>query len=406
MNRKRVVFIIVFSVLIMGIFGVMMAHELKNSDFPAHIAWAKQYGEVGYLNKIPHTLFSKLVVIIRALLPANILVRVSVLAKQVYDLKSYEISAWILMEISYLATAFFLLKIFIREWKRDEKPISLWLAGVGVFIVLLVGPIFFLTYPEQMYVGYFSPNPYHNPTYILFRPIVLIILYAVANNLFAKWNWKQSGIITLAIICASLAKPSFTLTFLPTVGLLIVLGYLKKFTKINWLYVIFPLGLVSVVVLASQYYINYSGYWGDQIQLVPFMAMLTYVPNIPLVLLYALLSILFPALISIFYWKKNASRISFQLVWLNFFVAFVLASLVGEKADLASNNFGWGVMIAVFLLFVEGVLILGKELVQKGLKTSAKSWKMIIPSAALILHLICGIIYFITCLSNNFALVK
>jgi hypothetical protein len=399
MDKKKIVINIVFGVIITILFGAIMAHELKQSDFPQHIAWAKQYGEIGYLNKIPHTLFAKLVVIIRALLPANILVRISTLAKQVYDLKSYEISAWLLMIFCYLATVFILLKRITREWINENIRIPYWVATAAVMVIMLVGPIFIFTYPERLYLGYFSPNPYHNPTYVLFRPFVIMTIYGVVDNLFAKWNWKQVGIMILMILCATLAKPSFTITFLPAIGLLIVLFNLKQFSKINWLYIILPVGLTSTIMLGSQYFINYSGYWGDQIILAPFKAILSYVPNVPLILLFGLLSILFPLLVSIFYWKKNSNKVSFQLVWLNFLVALVLGYVVGEKVNLGSNNFAWGIMIAVFLLFVEAIIIFGKEIYTNGLRKSFRSWKALTLSGVLILHLTCGIVYYLCCLT-------
>jgi hypothetical protein len=102
MSKKRVLILIVFGVFVMVFFGVVMAHELKHGDFPPHIAWAKEYSENGYLYKIPHTLFAKLVVIVRALLPANLAVWVSPYAKQVYDLKDFELSTLIVVTLSYL----------------------------------------------------------------------------------------------------------------------------------------------------------------------------------------------------------------------------------------------------------------------------------------------------------------
>lgn len=404
-KNKKVLIVSILGVLIIAIFGLIMAHELENGDFPPHIAWAKQYAETGYLNKIPHTLFAKLVVIIRALLPANILVLISPLAKQVFDLKSFEISAWLLMILCYLATVYILIKRLLQEWKQEKRENSLLISTIASLIILLVGPIFLFTYPERMYLGYYSPNPYHNPTYILFRPFVLLAFFSIVDNLYAKWDWKKALSIAFLIMCATLAKPSFTITILPALGFVMLLR-IKDWKKFNWLYVIIPLGLTSLIVLGAQYYVNYSGYWGDQVIVAPFQVLLTYVPSVALVFVFGLLSILFPLLVSIFHWKENSSKVSFQLVWLNFLVAVLLNFIFGEKFNLGSNNFAWGAMIAVFLLFVENVIMFGREIYIKGIKKCMKSWKFDLAGSILLLHFICGIFYYVACLVTKVPLVN
>lgn len=398
-DHKKAIVLTGFMIIVLAIFGVIMAEELKLSDFPQHIAWAREYGEAGYLYRIPHTLFSKLVVIIRALLPANILIRVSVLAKQVFDLKSYEISAWILMLLSYGATAWILYKKIVSEWTKGKVTSPEWAAPLAVIVLLLVGPIFLFTFPERMYLGYISPNPYHNPTYVLFRPFVLLILFNAIDNLRAKWDWKQSALMAFWILCATLAKPNFTLTFVPTIGLMVVYYFVKKVKPVNWFYAIGPVGLTAVIVLISQFIINYAGERGDQLIFAPFTAVLNYVPNVPMAILFLLLSILFPLLVSIIYWKYASTRLSFQLVLVNFLVSLGYGYFIAERINLYSNNFGWGMMIAVFLLFFETLVIFGQQLLNRETGQGLKSWKVLVPGGALLLHLVCGVIYYISTLT-------
>lgn len=404
-NRSRNIFFIVFSVVIIAIFGYVMFHQLKIGDYPQHIEWAREYAEKGYLYKLPHTLFSKLVVIIRALLPANILVRVSVFAKQVYDIKSYEISALILMVFSYLATAFILLKRLLREWSELKIKNLRWITGLTALVILLVGPVFLFTFPDRMYLGYIVPNPYHNPTYVLFRPFVLLIFFGITDNLFARWSWRQSFVMVFLIVCASLAKPSFNLTILPAIGLLILVFYKNKLQNINWLFLFGPVGVTTLVVLASQYIINYSGNRGDQIIFAPFKAVLTQVPNVPSALLFAFLSILFPLLVAILYWKKISIRISFQLAWANFLVSAFYGYFIAEKINLSSNNFWWGLMIGSFILFVDSIIFWGNELCENGINIGFRSWKTIILASTLMMHLVCGIVYYFITLQSPVGLV-
>lgn len=395
MGKKNILIITLFSLLFCILFGSIMAHELKLYDFPQHIAWAKEYAQFGYIVR-SNPLFHSLVVIIRALLPANILVRVSTLAKQVYDLKSFEISTWLLMVLSYLATGFILFKRFVKEWGGNQpNKVSFWMIGAATLIIMLVEPIFIFTAPERIYMGYISPNPYHNPTYLLMRPFALAAFFNVIDNLFSKWNWKQSVIMVILIACASLAKPSFTVTLIPAVGLLILFFYMRKLRTINWYYLIFPLGIGSLIMLGTQFLVSYGDKNGEQILIAPFKALLLYVPNVPLILIFGFLSILFPLLVSIFHLKENAHRPSFQLVWLTFFVSLAYDYLLYEIKDIYCNNFAWGAMFAVFLLFVETIIIFGRKILQKGFKASIKNWETALPGAILLLHFGCGIYYFI-----------
>lgn len=378
-----------------------MAHELKLGDFPQHIGWAKnEYAVVGYIYKIPNTLFAKLVVIVRALLPANILVRISSLAKQVFDLKSFEISTWIVMELSYLFAALLLAKDIKKNWSGFQLKDAHWLAGIFALVILTVGPIFVFTIPDRLYFGYITSNPYHNPTYILLRPLALLVFIEIVNNIFNKWSWKNALIMAILMVCVALAKQSFTLTILPAGGLLILIYYLKQFKRINWFYVIFPIGLVSIIVLISGYIVNYSGDRGDQILIAPFSALLTKVPNIPLIFGFTLLSIAFPLLVSILYWRKMSANLSFRLAWLNFLVSLVYLFFFAEKINLTSLNFIWGSMIGVFLLFYVTIVELGKILLSLNFNKMIITWKEVLVGSVLFVHIACGIVYYIACLRS------
>lgn len=404
MNQSRKnIFYALFGILIIALFGLVMAHELKRGDFPQHIAWAKDFADAGYLYKIPHTLFSKLVVIIRALLPANILVRISTLAKQVYDLKSYEISAWLLMILSYLATAIILIRRAIKEWAENDFHNKHWYIGLLVLIVLLVGPVFIFTITYHMYTGYIVPNPYHSPTYVLLRPFAVLIFFEIVDNLFSKWKWTRSILTALLIVCASLAKPNFTITIMPALGLLIVLFYFQKIRNINWFYVIGSIGFTSIIVLISQFIINYSGDRGEGILLAPFKSMLNWLPNIPSVLACLFLSLLFPILVAVFYWDDLKSKLSFRLACLNLIVAIVIGYLFVEEINWASNNFWWGAMIGLFILFFETIIVFGKRLITTIEQKQHLTWKNIVLIIAIFMHLACGIIYYVVTLLNTTA---
>lgn len=376
-----------------------MFHELKHGDFPAHIAFARYFSTNGYLYKIPHTLFARLVVIVRALLPANILVWVSPLAKQIYDIKQFEISALILMVISYLGLGIIIANRFIKDWKAKPKNFYFWI-GIATFTVLLAAPIFLFTFPNRMFLGYVMGNRYDSPTFILSKPFILLLFLGIVDNFDKKWNWKQVFITIIVLICATLAKPSFTITILPSIAILILL-YVKQFKKINWLYFIGPIGVTSFILLIGQFIINYSGNRGDRILFKPFAEILTVAPNIPSVLIFILLSIAFPLAITILNWKKVKDLLDFRLAWINFIVAQIYGIVFAEEINFGVLNFWNSPAIGVFILFFVTISFWGKELTKTILQGEKLSSKQLIATVVLILHLICGIIYLIATILNT-----
>jgi hypothetical protein len=400
MSKKEInIFYALLSCLVIALFGLVMFHELKHGDFPAHIAFAKYFSENGYLYKIPHTLFARGVTIIRALLPANILVWISPYVKQVYDLKSFEISTLILMVLTYLFLAYIIANRILNEWKNSTNKALFWV-GFITFTILLAAPIFLFTFPNRMFVGYVNGNRYDSPTYILSKPFVLLFFLGIVDNFEAKWNWKQAILIAIALVCATLAKPSFTITILPAIGILVLFS-IKRLRKINWGFLIFAIGLPSIIVLFGQYIINYSGNRGDRILIAPFKEILFHVPNLYLVFFLIIMSIAFPIVITTFYWKEIKHDLEFRLAWINYFIGQMYGLIFCEEINFGVLNFWNSAMIANFVLFFTTVKFYGRDIYENIATRKKLSSKQIVASGVLVLHLLCGIIYFIATLLNK-----
>jgi hypothetical protein len=386
---SRQVFNLVFTIFVIVFFGVMMFHYLKRGDFIAHIAWAREYSETGYLYKIPHTLFARFVTITRALLPANILVWISVYAKQVYDIKSYEISTLIVMILSYLATGFIIVKRLLREWAYLRVKNLHWICGGVALVIMIVAPIFIFSFPNRMFLGYASGNRFDSPTYILSKPFVLLAFLSLVDNFSAKWNWRQAFYMAFFVLCATNAKPSFTISILPTIGILIFTVFLRRLKQVNWFYLIFPIGLTSAVAIISQFIIAYVGDRGDRVLFAPFQALLTKVHDVPTLFLD---------------WKKIKHDLSFQIASVNFLVALTYGLLLAEKANFGSINFWNSPMIAVFILFYVTVVYYFKSLIEKVKAGQKLDWKDTVLLSILAAHVICGIVYYAASLINTGAM--
>jgi len=377
---------------VIAVFGEVTYRQLKTGDFSDHIVWAHELVDKGYLFRPAHQLFQQLVIIVRAFLPFNYFVRINQTFKQIIDLKSYEISTMVIITIVYVITAIIIYKQFIKEWDATKTKNNYWLAGGSTLAVMLISPIFLFTLPDQMYLGYINGNPFHNPTYLLLRPFALLLFLHTIKNLYSKSHWSALLIAGILIVLGTMSKASFTLTFLPAVGFYVII-HLRNFRKFNWPYLISGLAIPGSIILGMQFVLSYFGNSDDSIIFAPFQAILNYVPNIGLVLIFILLSILSPLILTLLYWKQVCNEPTLQLAWVNFLTALIPALFFSERINWPSINFWWGPMCAVFILFVVTVSVAGKNKVFCVLNPTDKLKKWIVLSI-FGLHLICGIIYY------------
>jgi len=391
-SQSKITNLILLSVIVSLIFGYVTYRQLKVGDFKDHIGWARDLAEKGYVFVPSHSLYEQLTVVVRALIPYSVFAKASKLLRQIIEIKSYEIAAVVVTVLSYIAVALLIFNRLSKKWGADGKRISPWFVGFITVAAMMVGPIFLFTFPDQMYLGYITGNPFHNPTHLLLRPFALVLFYHAYNNLYARRNFKNILIAAVLMVAATHSKSSFTLTFLPALCILALIQY-RKLKDLNWLYLIFGLGIPGVITLVLQYYISFTGERADSIIFAPFRAILLYVPNVGILFLFTLLSVLFPVAITLLYWKETHSDLRFMLAWLNFFVALIIACLFTQVINMVSLNFWWGVMIATFILFVEIIWLAGKYNVFAVREQTGKV-KRIIVLLFLGLHLLCGIIYY------------
>lgn len=374
------------------VFGIVIYRQLPVGDYQHHLEWARELSDSGYIYRPPNNLFQNLVVILRPLIPFRVFTKISPYINTLIDAKSYDITTLFLMVAAMAATALIVFKRFTDMWDTAKKKYSPWLTVGLTLVAMLVGPIFFFTMPERTYLGYITGNVYHNPTFILLKPMAMLVFYLTFRQLYSPPGWKPIVLGAVWLALATQAKPSFTITFLPAVGLL-ALFQIKRFRSLNWWYVIVTLALPAVVILAEQFYMTYLGADSDSIIFAPFKAILQYVPNLGSVFLFILLSILFPLLLTLFYRQQLRDDKTVLLAWLNFVVAIVIALLFSEVKNMAHLNFWWGAMVALFILFTETI----GQAARLGVFDFQNQKRMavnIVLTGTLSLHFVCGVIYY------------
>ncbi len=396
--------LVLLLLVIVLVFGAMTYHMVNVGDYPDHLDFTKQLAEKSYITRLAHTLFAKLVIFTRLLLPFNWVMKFNEPFGQAAAHNSFEIATVVLITIVYAFTAYII-------WKRavnalDEKGISRagWISIPVTLVILLAGPITTVTYPFQQYIGYFAPNPYHNPTFTLLRPFALIWFFIIVDKIFKKTDFKYLLYTALIVYLATYAKPNFTLTILPAMLAVYLLFYTQKTKEINWSLVLIGMGVVSAAALLAQYLLTYIDNGNEGIIFAPFATVLYYARNYFIGSQKIVMSVAFPLVVSLIYWRDVKIRLDFRLAWFNYLVGVLIAVLFAEPNRLDHANFFWCPMAGAFILFVVTVVYYFPVIINK-IKDKVFSWKDLIPVIFLAAHLFYGIVYYVNAIGAH-ALVK
>lgn len=375
------------------LFPYIIYRQFKYGDYFQHIDWAKQLAAEGSILFRPNDMFEILVVGIRYTIPYRLPMLLDGKVKQIIEIKAYDIAATVLISLALIATALLVYLYIKRSWEASGEGITSQKAGLLTLAVLMVASIFLFSMKTSMYLGYITANPWHNPTYLLMRPFAIALFMLTIPLLYEKPKLDQILLAIFLVYMGTRSKPSFTLTFLPSLAIYGLMHW-RKLKQLNWTYLIVGLGIPAVLVLASQYFLTYSAGMGNGLEFAPFRSILIYLPNIPTVLLYTLLSIASPLLFSIYYWEKIKKDPAVIIAWINFGLSLFLGYAFAEQLNPGSLNFWWNPMIALFFLFLVTVANAGKVGLLGAVKQKMNLDEWII-LGAFVLQLACGVIYLI-----------
>ncbi len=293
-----------------------------------------------------------------------------------------------------------------------------WLAGflisivsVGLFFISMVftSPAgLYLPGIKYNYLGVFTPNPFHNATYMAARPFAILAFlwyvklldcYEQVGNGSAEGKavrhlpdgiWQDYLLFSVFLLLTTMTKPSFTIVLVGAAGLIMVYRMFRsKFTNFK---ATILLGLTFIPTFIDLLY-QFKGVFvpdegveggigfcfGDIWSL--------YCGSIP----FAIgLAVGFPILVLILNHKEIKTNTLYRFSWQIYAMGFAMAFLIYEKGFRAPDfNFSWGYMYGIFFAFVGAVVVL--------LQATAKRKRpilLILQWAAFGLHLLCGLYYF------------
>lgn len=385
MTKTRWYIDVFFLILILTICTIATIPQLEAGDYRNHIIWTAELAE-RHTTHLPHPLYQQITLIVKSLIPFKVMNFLTNNAFQIHPDWYYKLPGLLTALISYLATALLLQHRFINYINTDNKFRQI-LSWVATLICLIVAPILLFTMGERLIVGYIKPNVWHNPTFSLLKPIALWIFFFVVDYWKESMNFRQWISLSIMTSLAILAKPNFILSFIPALGLLL-LFYNRSLRRLPWK-LLTAMMIPAFILLVYQYAIQYYSSSDQQLVIIPFKAVIAYTGNVFNLLIFYLLSILFPILVSIFYRHNIENRFAYFLVWLNFGVAVFTAILFVEQPHMGSFNLMWGQNIASFFLFTFSI----GWLLKNPQKLQQKNWQTVMILLALSLHIISGIAY-------------
>jgi hypothetical protein len=334
------------------------------------------------------------------------------------------------MVLSYLV----LMGLIYRQIRSASAlPDTYFVLGLSALLtvgLMLLSPITLFT-PDNRLFGYVVPNVYHNPTINLMKPFALVLffaslrLYSAKDKLARWWIFPYALLTGLCLV----AKPSFILTFVPTLGFVTglfmlrhipsawysrdpgeafsstVMRYLRTM-PVNWFVLIGGIVLPSFAILMYQAitWTSSGGITFDPVR-VFFEWTLHYDPNADKQLAFKfIMSAAFPLVVYLLHIKSAARNLMLNVAWLNFIISVLYAYLLVDKTVIAAGDFVWSAEMGVFLLHVVSVLFLFKHYGSlANTETVITHAKIILTICAVVfvLHVISGVSWYTAHLTGN-----
>jgi hypothetical protein len=336
------------SLLIAAIYGIIAwGNFISSTGFQGHIKFAQRLYETGRI-PVPHFLFHALT----AALFATHLVPSLLFAGRFVVVGCYVLIA----QVTYA-----LFWTVFRD-SRIGRPSILFLAGLAT---LLAEPI---TQSRAYAMGFLWPEPYEIPTSTVLKPFALASFACTAWYLFRRCRIDLRLVILFAFatLAGSLSKPSFIICLLPASAFLLIYR-LGRGLPVSLTALLAGLYLPAAIILGWQFYKTYSGYatndmYHDSLMWAPFKFMVAWATGqftagwAAGLLSKFFLSIVFPLVVTVLYWKQAYHDPALQLAWLCFLFGAFYTYMIVEKVNWAAGNMVWSGYITLFTLFAASMI--------------------------------------------------
>jgi len=280
------------------------------------------------------------------------------------------------------------------------RPFWTALAALGV---MLAGPVTLFSLPSRnLYLGYLTPSPLHNPTYTLMKPLALGAFLVAGRALAPTPPRRWRGIAAAAlVILGTLAKPSYTLCLLPGLALIAAIGVWKR-QPLDWPLLIGGFALPGLLVLGCEYLLTYTGAAPRSPLIVAPLAAIGFYETggIPTLLAKLAMSLLFPVTVGVACREEAARDVSLRLAWSVFLFGALYSYLLAESRYPHHMNWVWSGDSALFVLYIASMRCLLQRIRQDSLALHDLSQGSGVALGVFAFHLVSGLIFYAVHLSG------
>lgn len=400
--------VIVFGVLLSYFTYVYVLKELTGlyADYNGHTyTFLGMYTKENWLNgwiSVPYCMWHLTTIFF------NRILRIPLESAAAYSACAYTLFAYLVL--------YWMIRKITAAAGSEESPARGSFIAFGMCI--LQGFYFYWLDAGDRFLGIFSMNPIHNPTYICVRGFSLLCFCLVGDILGAQKNKDYKGIffpvekglkryyIYLAVLLflSTVAKPTFAEMFIPAVGLIVLAEWLGRIRQRNGSGAAYfrncllrMLGcavpaLLYIFIQFLAYFIWRRSYGGDGSVIVTkwLEVWSLYSDNVALSVLLGMAFPLFLVLINGEYFLKS---IWGRLALVGYGVGFLEAAVLGEGGTKMTHaNFLWPMMSGMLLMFVTAMMRL---LVLERTQADTKGRRALLTMAWVLfgVHVLYGFLY-------------
>lgn len=268
-----------------------------------------------------------------------------------------------------------------------------------VFSVFFVSMLYFpndyiLPGLRFKYTGVFSPNPFHNATYMAARPFAIVSFFLFAHILTKyekETDWKENILFGLFLLLTTMTKPSFTFVLVPAAGLIMLYRLLRsKFKTFRQAVCLGVCFIPTFIALLYQFF-GVFGPVEDVERGIGFGIALVWGHYSTNLFFSVVLAAAFPLLVLILHLKEIRKDSVHLFAWQLYLVSFTEALVLYEKGFRKNDfNFSWGYMHGLFFIFVAGLYVLLKDT----FAPKKNKWLLALQWLAYAAHVVCGVWYF------------
>ncbi|WP_426574201.1 hypothetical protein [Aquihabitans sp. McL0605] len=353
-SRARATGRIATAVLAVAIYGPAIARSGLRTDLRVHLRFAEDLALTGS-SPAPYSLFQQLTIVVRGLIPFH-------LVGEVVPTAASRPNTWVIsgMVVLLLAVAITADLVHVRlaravgaGHRRVAPPV---IATAGTLGLLVAGPITALTWSRhQLLIGYVTPTVFHNPSYLLLRPLALALFWVVVDRLDRGAGLRGTALTFALSIVVLQAKPSYTICLLPAIVLYAAYRRARREpVALRYLALGFIVPSVAGLLVQAQLSRGQGTLQIDPLQTIRLLfASRGLSPWMALPMLLA--SIAFPLVVAIAYRSEVRRTPSAVLAWLTFGAGIGLVAILAIHGRTDHGDLLWGAEAAAFVLLAESI---------------------------------------------------